>query len=45
MGAIAASGGYYVAAAADHIMANPGTITGSISVLMEFANFEDLLRK
>lgn len=45
MGAIAASGGYYVAAAADHIMANPGTITGSISVLMEFANLEDLLKK
>ncbi len=45
MGAIAASGGYYVAAAADHIMANPGTITGSISVIMEFANWEVLLKK
>lgn len=45
MGAIAASGGYYVAAAADHIMANPGTITGSISVIMEFANLEALLKK
>ena len=33
MGAIAASGGYYVGAAADHIMANPGTITGSIGVV------------
>lgn len=45
MGAIAASGGYYVAAAADHIMANPGTITGSIGVIMEFANFEELFKK
>ena len=45
MGAIAASGGYYVAAAADHIMANPGTITGSISVIMEFANLEALFEK
>lgn len=45
LGAIAASGGYYVAAAADHIMANPGTITGSISVIMEFANFEVLFQK
>jgi protease-4 len=45
MGAIAASGGYYVAAAADHIVANAGTITGSISVIMEFANLEELLHK
>jgi protease-4 len=45
MGAIATSGGYYVAAAADHIMANPGTITGSISVIMEFANLEVLFEK
>lgn len=45
MGAIAASGGYYIAAAADHIMANPGTITGSISVIMEFANLQALLEK
>jgi protease-4 len=45
MGAIAASGGYYVAAAADHIMANPGTITGSISVIMEFANLQALFEK
>ncbi len=33
MGAVAASGGYYIAAAADGIMANPGTITGSIGVI------------
>ena len=45
MGAIAASGGYYVGAAADHIMANPGTITGSIGVVMEFANAEELFEK
>lgn len=45
MGAIAASGGYYVAAAADHLVANPGTITGSIGVLMEFANVEQLFKK
>lgn len=45
MGAIAASGGYYVAAAADQLVANPGTITGSIGVLMEFANMEELFKK
>jgi len=45
MGAVAASGGYYVAAAADGIMANPGTITGSIGVIINFANVEQLLQK
>jgi len=45
MGAIAASGGYYVAAAADHVVANPGTITGSIGVILEFTNVEELFRK
>jgi protease-4 len=45
MGSIAASGGYYVAAAADKIVANPGTLTGSIGVIMEFANLEKLLEK
>ena len=45
MGAVAASGGYYVAAAADGIMANPGTITGSIGVIMGYTNFEKLLEK
>jgi protease-4 len=45
MGSVAASGGYYVAAAADAIMANPGTITGSIGVIMGFTNFEQLLAK
>jgi protease-4 len=45
MGAVAASGGYYIAAAADKIVANPGTITGSIGVIMEFFRFEELLKK
>ena len=45
MGAIAASGGYYIAAAADHIIANPGSITGSIGVIMEFANLQELFKK
>lgn len=45
MGTIAASGGYYVAAGADGIVANPGTITGSIGVVMGFTNYEELLRK
>ncbi len=45
MGSVAASGGYYVAAGANGIIANPGTITGSIGVIMGFANFQELLRK
>jgi len=45
MGSIAASGGYLIATAADRIMANPGTITGSISAIMHFANLEELLKK
>jgi protease-4 len=45
MGSVAASGGYYIAAAADHIVANPGTITGSIGVVMEFPNIEELVKK
>lgn len=42
MGSVAASGGYYVASAAKKIYANPGTITGSIGVIMEFVNMEKL---
>ena len=42
---VGASGGYYVACASDLIVANPGTITGSIGVVMEFSNVEDLLKK
>jgi protease-4 len=45
MGSVAASGGYYVACASDLIVANPGTITGSIGVVMEFTNLEELLKK
>ncbi|MBM3306993.1 MAG: signal peptide peptidase SppA [Candidatus Eisenbacteria bacterium] len=45
MGSVAASGGYYVACAADSIIANAGTITGSIGVIMEFAHFEELFGK
>ncbi len=44
MGTVAASGGYYVACAADKIIANPGTITGSIGVLMEFINVRELFK-
>lgn len=45
MGSVAASGGYYIAAPAREIVANPGTITGSIGVVMEFTNFQELLDK
>lgn len=45
MSTVAASGGYYIAAAADRIVANPGTITGSIGVIIEFMNFEGLFSK
>lgn len=41
-GGLAASGAYYVAAAADKIVTNPGTLVGSIGVIMDFANLEDL---
>ena len=45
MGSLCASGGYYIAAPASRIFANPGTITGSIGVIMEFTNIQDLLDK
>ncbi len=45
MGSVAASGGYYVACPGDSILANPGTITGSIGVIMEFAQFQELFGK
>jgi protease IV len=45
LGAVAASGGYYIAAAADQIYANPGTLTGSIGVIMQLANVEGLFKK
>ena len=45
MGSIAASGGYYIAAACDKIVANPGTLTGSIGVIMQLSNVEELMKK
>jgi protease-4 len=43
MGEMAASGGYYVACGADYVLAHPGTLTGSIGVISEFYNLEELL--
>jgi protease-4 len=45
MGSVAASGGYYIAAPATKIIANPGTLTGSIGVIMEIPNIEGLMNK
>lgn len=45
MGSVAASGGYYIASPADLIVANSGTLTGSIGVIMEIPNFEGLMEK
>ena len=45
MGSVAASGGYYIASASDWIFANPGTITGSIGVIMQFINVKKLSDK
>ena len=45
LGAVAASGGYYAAVACDQIYANPGTLTGSIGVIMQLANVEQLMKK
>jgi protease-4 len=44
LGGIAASGGYYIASGADHIVANPGTITGSIGVIIQVSNVEGLMK-
>jgi protease-4 len=45
MGSIAASGGYYIACAADYVFANPGTMTGSIGVIMHFPKMAGLMKK
>ncbi len=45
LGSVAASGGYYVAIGADKIYASPGTLTGSIGVLMESVNAQGLAQK
>lgn len=44
-GSIAASGGYYVACGGNVIVSNPGTLTGSIGVIISFANFKELAEK
>ena len=45
MGNVAASGGYYVASATEEIVANPGTLTGSIGVISEYPNIEELMKR
>ena len=45
MGSVAASGGYYVAVAGEHLFANPGTITGSIGVIMSFPDYQGIMGK
>ncbi len=45
MGNVAASGGYYISAPADVIFANPGTITGSIGVIIQYVGYKELLSK
>lgn len=45
MAGVAASGGYYIACASDKIVANPGTVTGSIGVAMHISNLEELFKK
>jgi protease-4 len=45
MGSVAASGAYYISCPATKIIANPGTLTGSIGVLMELPNIKGLLDK
>ena len=45
MGSMATSGGYYIASACDKIVANPGTLTGSIGVIMQLGNVEELMKK
>ncbi len=45
MGNVAASGGYYISAPADFIFANPGTITGSIGVIIQHVAYKELMSK
>ncbi len=45
MASVAASGGYYAALGATRVLANPGTMTGSIGVIIKFANLEKILDK
>ncbi len=45
MSSVAASGGYYVACGADKIVSNPGTLTGSIGVILQYPTFGELMKK
>jgi len=45
LSAVAASGAYYIACAADTIVANPGTLTGNIGVIFEWPILSELMRK
>lgn len=45
MGNVAASGGYYISIPADYIYANPGTITGSIGVIIQHMDYRELLNR
>jgi protease-4 len=45
MGGMATSGGYYIASACERIVANPGTLTGSIGVILQLSNLEELMKK
>jgi protease-4 len=45
MGSLAASGGYYIAVGSSLIIANPGTLTGSIGVIAQFISIKDLAEK
>ena len=45
MASVAASGGYYIACAADRVIANPGTVTGSIGVIFQYHTFTELMDK
>lgn len=45
LGNVAASGGYYVACGTDEIFANPGSLTGSIGVIFNLTNWEELIQK
>ncbi len=45
MSSVAASGGYYVACGADRIVSNPGTLTGSIGVILQYPTFGELMKK
>jgi len=44
MGSVAASGGFYIACAGEKVFANPGTLTGSIGVLLQLPNFQGVLK-